>query len=117
MTPAEMFDALPQEIKEEMRRAAREKFKDNEGMLKFMEFEEDLYAINNQICNALGLMKRMLSRFDERGTSNDHALSNLKFFSKFMMITTPTMRNIGENVSKFHEKYVNETKNGGNHDE
>lgn len=105
MTPAEMFDALPQEMKEEMRRAARERFKDDSKVLEFMSFEEDLCALNDQLCNTLGMMKKILSRFDENGTSADKALGNLQFFGKMMVLVSPSLNNLCENVTKFEHRY------------
>ena len=110
MNPAEMFDQLPQEVKEQLRSMAKEAFASDGDMLRFLEFEEDLDSINNQICNTLGLMKSILSRFDEKATSNDRALQNLNFFGKFMTIVTMPLKNLGENVNTFHAKYSKKEK-------
>jgi hypothetical protein len=115
MNAAELFDSLPQEIKDEMRRVAKEKFHDDRSIIEFLEFEEDLSTINNQLCNTLGMMKQILERFDENGTSTEKAMDNLRFFAKFMLLTAMPLRSLNENIDAFKNKHGNK-RNGENNE-
>jgi hypothetical protein len=111
MTPSEMFDSLPQEIKDAARNAARERFKDDRKMLEFIAVEEDLDSLNNQLCNTLGLLKAMLLRFDETKTGVDYALENIKFFHKFMAISKIPLENLCNNTIEFHKRWGKRNEN------
>lgn len=100
-----IWASLPQEVKDQIREGARKKFKNEEDILKFMEFEEDLEVLNTQLCQTFSMMKAILSRFNENATSTDHALDNFRFYAKFITIMSLPLRNLGENMNAFHDKY------------
>lgn len=93
------------------REQTRARVQNDPDALKGFECACNMYDLNMQIVQTLGLIKQMLSGFDETNLSSARSDSNLHLFKHITMLVGLTTDNIHDRLREFTGE-ENENRNG-----